>query len=131
MIVIDASALVLFLADAGPAGIALRKRLEGESLVAPHLLDIETASALLGRRRGGKLTDRELAEAFETFAITPIRRVGHQPLLPRVRELYTNLSAYDASYVTLAEGYGIPLITCDARIARSGAAQCVIEVFGT
>jgi predicted nucleic acid-binding protein len=33
-------------------------------------------------------------------------------------------------YVALAEVLGVSLITADARIARSGAARCGIEVFG-
>ena len=50
-------------------------------------------------------------------------------LWQRVRELSNNLSVYDAHYVALAESFGVPLITSDARIERSGAARCTIETF--
>ncbi len=50
-------------------------------------------------------------------------------MLPRVRELYANVSAYDATYVALAEGYEVPLVTTDGRLARSGRGKCVFEVF--
>ena len=55
----------------------------------------------------------------------------HEPLglWPRVRELSHNISAHDAQYVALAEAPDISLITCDARIARSGVATCTVEVF--
>ncbi|MGA5868670.1 type II toxin-antitoxin system VapC family toxin [Streptomyces cinereoruber] len=128
----DADALVMLLADAGPVGEAVRERVKGERLLAPHLVDIEVTSALLGRHRGGKLTDRELDDACAAFAELPLRRSEHLPLLPRVRELYANLSPYDALYVALAEGYDVPLVTSDGRIrdgARATRATCPVEVF--
>ncbi|MEV8536266.1 PIN domain-containing protein [Streptomyces sp. NPDC051211] len=130
MIVIDASAVVMLVADAGAVGDAVRERVLGERLTTPHLLDIEVAHALLGRHRGGKLSDRQLDTAWDDFVSLPVRRMEHLPVLPRVRELHANLSAYDAAYAALAEGLQVPLITCDARIARSGATRCKVEVFG-
>ncbi|MGV9692961.1 type II toxin-antitoxin system VapC family toxin [Streptomyces sp. NPDC003444] len=132
MIVVDAGALVMLLADAGPVGAAVRERVTGERLLAPHLVDIEVTSALLGRHRGGELTDRELGDACAAFAELPLRRSEHLPLLPRVRELHADLSAYDALYVALAEGYDVPLVTSDGRIrdgARATRATCPVEVF--
>ncbi len=125
----DAGAVVHLVADAGPVGEAVRKRVESERLTAPHLLDVEVASALRGRHLGGKLTDAELDAAWGFFAQLPIRRMEHLPVLPRVRELWHNLSPYDATYVALAEGLGVPLVTSDARIAHAGNARCAIEVF--
>lgn len=45
MIVVDASIVVTALADDGPDGDAVRSRLRGERLVAPHLIDLEVLSA--------------------------------------------------------------------------------------
>ncbi|MFD5318083.1 type II toxin-antitoxin system VapC family toxin [Streptomyces sp. NPDC127098] len=129
MIVVDAGAVVHLVADAGPVGEAVRKRAESERLAAPYLLDVEVASALRGRHRGGKLTEAQLDAAWDSFALLPIKRMEHMPVLPRVRELWGNMSPYDATYVALAEGLGVPLITSDARIERAGRARCVIEVF--
>ncbi|MCX2184476.1 type II toxin-antitoxin system VapC family toxin [Streptomyces sp. SKN60] len=122
----------MLLADAGPVGEALRDRVAAERLLAPYLADIEVSSALLGRHRGGKLTDRELDDALSAFATLPLRRAEQLPFLPRVRELYANLSPCDALYVALAEGYDVPLVTSDGRIrdgARALRAACVVEVF--
>ncbi|MGP4110025.1 type II toxin-antitoxin system VapC family toxin [Streptomyces sp. 4N509B] len=129
MIVVDAGAVVHLVADAGPIGEAVRKRAESERLVAPYLLDVEVASALRGRHRGGKLSDAELDAAWDLFSQLPVRRMEHMPVLARVRELWTNLSPYDATYVALAEGLDVPLVTTDARIGRAGRAQCPVEVF--
>jgi len=49
--------------------------------------------------------------------------------LRRGQSLHANLSAYDAQYVALAEAVLVPLITADARIKRSSAARCEVEVF--
>ncbi|CAM3698333.1 type II toxin-antitoxin system VapC family toxin [Nocardiopsis gilva] len=61
----------------------------------------------------------------------PIDRYPTLDLWQRVRDLSTNLSAYDAQYVALAEALGTPLITSDARIEKSGVARCPIEVLPT
>lgn len=134
MIVIDSSAVVHAYTNPGPLGEAARERIEQSAvLVAPHLLDVEVASALCGMARGirggtPKLTQQALDAALTAYAALPVRRYEHLPLLPRIRQLIDNMSAYDATYVALAEAMGIPLVTSDARIAGSGAARCEIEV---
>lgn len=56
-------------------------------------------------------------------AATPSRA-----LWPRAWELRTNLSAYDALYVALAEQLNAPLLTADARLARAPGLRCVVEL---
>ena len=71
--------------------------------------------------------DRETRREVSTSDILAAIDEGRQGR--RVRELHHNLSAYDAQYVALAEVFGLPLLTSDARIQRSGAAKCAIELF--
>ncbi|MFK0157359.1 type II toxin-antitoxin system VapC family toxin [Streptomyces sp. NPDC090493] len=137
MIVADCSALVFFLTDAGTVGHRVRERIAKEDrLAAPHLVDYEIMSALLGLargRRGGdpKLSDIQLRKAMATYRDLAIDRHETLILWERVGSLSSNLSAYDAQYVALAETLGVPLVTCDARIDRSGMARCEIETFDT
>jgi predicted nucleic acid-binding protein len=62
---------------------------------------------------------------------TPGRRLGvtRYPtfaLLDRVWALRDNLSAYEASYVALAELLGWTRLTADARLSRAPAVRCAI-----
>jgi predicted nucleic acid-binding protein len=49
-------------------------------------------------------------------------------LLDRVWHLRENLSAYDATYVALAETLGCSLVTADARLSRAPGVQCAVTV---
>ncbi|WP_406191618.1 MULTISPECIES: type II toxin-antitoxin system VapC family toxin [unclassified Streptomyces] len=132
MIVIGTSALVIFLTHHGTTGSAIRKRVsEATTVYAPTLIDYEIQSALLGLQHGGKLTEKQVTKAMADFTALPLDKHNTLALWDRVRSLHANLSAYDAQYVALAESLGVPLITCDWRIKRSGAAKCSVEVFGS
>ena len=49
-------------------------------------------------------------------------------LLDRVWQLRDNLSAYDASYVALAELLDCNLLTADARLSRAPSIRCSITL---
>jgi predicted nucleic acid-binding protein len=129
--VIDCSAMIELLAAKTPTGEAIARRVTtAQTLYAPYLLDGEVISALLGLRRGQKISEREADAALSNYRAFPVERQDVLPLWPRLKILHANLSAYDAQYVALAEALNVSLITADARIKRSGAARCKVEVFG-
>lgn len=128
MIVVDASVLATALADDGPDGDLVRNRMRGERLVAPELVDLEVLSTFRRAARGGRLDERRSGQALEDLAALPLRRVSHLPLVNRIWELRDNLTAYDASYVALAEMLDCPLLTADGGIAKASGVRCVVEV---
>ncbi|MDX1655256.1 MAG: type II toxin-antitoxin system VapC family toxin, partial [Candidatus Competibacteraceae bacterium] len=99
----------------------------GDTLHAPHLLDIEVTHVLRRYSLAGELGTRRGREALEDFLQLPIIRYPHDLLLPRLWELRHNLSAYDAAYVALAEALSVPLITRDGRLAAATGHQATIE----
>lgn len=119
MIVVDASVLAPALADDGVDGDAARERLRAETLVAPELVDLETASVVRRMHRDGALDARRAALALSDLVALPLRRAPHRALLARCWELRDNLSVYDAAYVALAEILDVVLVTADARLARA------------
>jgi predicted nucleic acid-binding protein len=128
VIVVDASVLTPALADDDADGDRAREHLRGEQLVAPELIDLEVVSTLRRAARAKRLDERRSAQALTDLTALPLRRVPHLPLLARVWELRDNLSAYDASYVALAESLGTVLLTADGRVKRAVGTRCEVVV---
>jgi len=128
VIVVDASVLAPALADDGEDGDRARERLRGEELAAPELIDLEVLSTLRRAARAKRLDEDRSLQALTDLAALPLRRVPHLPLLGRVWELRDNLSAYDASYVALAEALDTVLVTADGRIERASGINCEIVI---
>ena len=115
-LVVDASVLVPLLLpeqgdeDDGGLGAALRD--EAIDVVAPPWIDLEVLNVGARRRRLGEAELQLLAAALEGL---PINRF--EPVLGDVaRWSAKGLSAYDASYVALAEEIDARLLTRDADI---------------
>ena len=52
----------------------------------------------------------------------------HRPLLGRAFALRSQLTAYDAIYVAMAEGTGATLLTRDSRLARAIGHRARVEL---
>lgn len=124
MIVIDGSAAVLGLLNDGDA----RRALTSEPLAVPHLADPEVANALRSQVVRGTVSDDQAREALRRWTRLGLRRFAAVGLLGRVWELRHNLTAYDATYVALAESIGCDLLTGDARLAGAPGPACPIVV---
>jgi predicted nucleic acid-binding protein len=128
VIVVDASVVVTALADDGPDGDRVRRRLRGERLAAPQLLDVEVLSAWRRLAATGQLEPRRADLAIRDLRDVRIERVPHGPLLLRCWELRQTLTAYDAAYVSLAELVDAVLVTADRRLAGAPGPRCAIEL---
>lgn len=129
MVVIDASVLVELILRT-PAGVTLEARIREELplVCAPHLIDIEAAHVLRRFVLRGEIGAERGKTAFRDLAEFPIFRYPHPPLLAGIWLLRNNLSAYDASYVELAEMLQAPLLTRDRRLAGSSGHQAQVEI---
>ena len=129
MIVVDASVLANALADDGPDGTTARDRLHNAGqMAAPDLIDVETVAVLRKRWIAGDLTDQRFSEAVDDLTDLVLTRYPTLPLMRRAFELRANVTAYDATYVALAEQLRSTLLTADRRLASAPTITCAIEV---
>jgi predicted nucleic acid-binding protein len=129
VIVLDAS-VVLEVLLRTPAALPLEARLfsRRESLHAPHLVDLEVAQVLRRYLLARDLDADRGAQALEDLADLPLTRYPHDVFLSRIWELRSQVSAYDAAYLALAEVLDAPLLSRDGRLARSRGHRARVEV---
>jgi predicted nucleic acid-binding protein len=129
VIVLDASVVVDLLTRQDPQTGHIRTRLAGELEVhVPHLVDAEVTNAFRGLVLRDRLAAAGARRAIRRLGLLPLVRWPQTPLLSRVFALRDQLTAYDATYVALAEGLGATLLTRDARMATAGGHRARIEV---
>ena len=129
MIVVDASAIleVLLLTPAAKR-IGDKIFASGQTLHAPHIIDLEVAQALRRYALADKLDPARGLMAIEDFTSFPVIRYAHHPFLPRIWQLRLNVTACDAAYLALAEALGVPLVTRDAALARATGHRARVQL---
>jgi predicted nucleic acid-binding protein len=129
LIVVDASALIEVLLGTSAANrLAERLFADGETLHAPHLLDVEVTQVLRRYALAGVFGAQRGGEALEDLADFPIVRYPHQLFLSRIWDLRHKVTAYDAAYLALAEALAAPLVTRDAKLAAAVGHRARIEL---
>ena len=127
MVVADASALVEYLCRTRQAArIGKVVNAPNVHLHVPALCDIELAAALRRGLLSRRLSKERAGEVLEDYGDLPLTRHGHRTLLPHVLTLRHNFSAYDATYVALAQVLDAALLTADAGLARAARQHVVI-----
>lgn len=128
MIVIDCSAILEVLLRTSRAEMVEKHLFRpGETIHAPHLIDVETTQVLRRYTLHEGLGEERARQALGDLADFPLTRYPHDFLLPRIWELRSNLSAYDAAYVALAEALGATLITRDSGLTKAPRHKVKIE----
>ena len=94
-----------------------------------HLLDLEFVQVLRRMVREKTLSASRAEEAIEDLSALRMTRYPPAALLNRIWQLRSNLTAYDAAYVALAEELKAPLITRDRKIAQAPGHKAAVEVF--
>jgi predicted nucleic acid-binding protein len=127
VIVTDASVLTDALIDDGLAGQACRAALGADPhWAAPEYLLVEVFSAVRGRYLGGRLGVERARAAVTALTEVVVDTVTTPAVLARMWALRDRFSGYDAAYVATAEMFECPLVTADARLARSATALCTV-----
>jgi predicted nucleic acid-binding protein len=131
MFVIDASVVIELFLNTFRAS-KLRQRLfeNDRSFFAPHLIDIEVTQTLRRFVYKREMSSERAQLSLGDFAALPLQRYAHTSFIPRIWELRDSLSAYDATYVALAEALEMPLLTCDEKLARANGHRAKVEVAG-
>lgn len=123
-LVVDASAIVPALADAGPVGATCRRAMRSNKLIAPQGVDLEVISALRSMMFDGVIEGDVAQDAVDDLSRLRVTRVPTASLHQRIWNLRHNVSPYDAAFVALAESLRAPLLTLDARLSRADGPTC-------
>ncbi len=126
MIVLDASCALKLILRQAP--IDLARRVMADEIHAPFLLDTEVLSALRRLLRQKELDVERATAGLSWLFDLGIERHHSEELAWRAFALRNSLSAYDATYVAVAELLNAPLLTADGRLVRSHGHHARIEL---
>lgn len=109
--------------------MAVETRVRGGGLTGDERLVNRSAGSPLRRLvASGSVSDTDAGRAVRQWGRLGLTRLAVDGLTSRIWTLRHNLSAYDASYVALAEALDCPLLTADARLAGAPGPSCPITV---
>jgi predicted nucleic acid-binding protein len=96
----------------------------GGGLVAPHLLPVEVAHTLRRSVQLGRIGADAASLAHRDLVRLDITLIPYEAVASRVWELRSSVRPYDAWYVAVAESFGLPLATLDARLISAPGPSC-------
>lgn len=129
MIVLDSSAALDLVLANGRRGLWVAERIQGETVHAPHVIDIEVANVLRRLSLAHRITRPFGRRALSDFVALRMTRYPHVPLLSRIWQLSSNAYAADAAFLALAEALSAPLVTTDQPLARTPGTRATVEAF--
>jgi predicted nucleic acid-binding protein len=90
------------------------------------LIDIEVVSAIRRLVAGRRIDPHRREQFLAGLATLPAERYSHTPLIGRIWELRHNFTAYDATYIALAEATNSVLYTSDEKLRGGHRARVVL-----
>jgi predicted nucleic acid-binding protein len=121
VIVVDASMLTGLLLGQSETIEGVQRELAGrehQPLHAPELIEPDALNAHRRLTRAGRVEPHRAQRAVADLAAVRLVRYPHPPLRARVWQLRDELTAYDATYLALAEALGgAVLLTADRALA--------------
>jgi predicted nucleic acid-binding protein len=129
VIVVDASVVASMLVYTDDRGRKARAALGRDpEWAAPQHWKVEVFSVMRGLALGGKITDELASRSVGRIPRLGVDTVAVDDLLTRMWQIRANISAYDATYVALAESRNLTLVTADAKLARAATGYCRVEL---
>ena len=96
------------------------------TLAAPELVLVEASNILRRLERSGEISRLEANSAHRDLLRLDLELFPFAPFGERVWALRSNLTAYDAWYVALAEALDCPLATLDRKLCLATGPVCDI-----
>ena len=135
MMVIDASVTLAwcFEDESSDLADAVLARLEVDQGLAPSIWPLEVSNGLRTAERRGRLDRTDLPRLRQLLGALSIR-IEHVELDEALGEVLDlarehDLTAYDATYLSTALRFGLPIGTVDQRLARA-CASAGVELVG-
>jgi predicted nucleic acid-binding protein len=116
---------------APPASLASavsERLLAADALHAPNLPAVEVTQVVRRYVAAGELGEARGAEALVELADLDVIHHPHEPLLPVMWRLRSDLTAYDAAYLAVAEVLDRSLVTLDPARARAPGHGAVVDL---
>ncbi len=89
-------------------------------ILAPSLLEYEVINGLIIAKKRGRIQEKKLLLGIDGFASLELKLINLSLYYPKVIHFCKvyDLSAYDASYLALADEENIPFVTADKGILK-------------
>ena len=114
--------------DSGHEGRWAESMVTEGTLAAPEWVLVEASNILRRLERSGEISRLEANSAHRDLLRLDLELFPFAPFAERVWALRSNLTAYDAWYVALAEALDCALATLDRKLGRATGPVCEIVV---